>query len=317
MSARVLGNRTNVRHKLPVAVRAARAGLRVLSPASPALAATIAERLFLTATRHRRPAWERDALDGATPLRVPHEGSFLPAWRWGEGTKTIVLVHGWEGRGSQMSAFVAPLLERGFSVVTFDAPGHGDAPSRFGSVVEHARGLASVVRFVGDVHGIVAHSVGGAAALLALHLGDVAVDRLALVAPPVGPARFLAGFSRFLGLSPDVRRGVIARLERRYGIPYAELDARLGAAGVDVPLLVVHDEGDDVVPFEDGAAIAAAAKRGRVVSTRGLGHRRVLRAPEVIDAVVPFIAAGAPGEASAFARTIDGELFYRERRWAS
>ncbi len=78
--------------------------------------------------------------------------------------------------------------------------------------------------------------------------------------------------------------------------------------------LVVHDVGDRIVPFSDGESIAHAAPAGTLVSTHGLGHHRILRAPEVLGAVVPFVAEGVRAEAS-FRETIDGELFFRDLRW--
>lgn len=196
------------RRSVPLAVRAARAGFRVLAPYAPALASNAAERLFLTARRHSRPAWEAHALAGAERFTIPHDGQALPAWRWGTGTNVVLLVHGWEGRGSQLASFAEPLVRQGFSVVTFD--------------------VASAGAYLGRLHAIIGHSVGGAAALFATRLG-LKVDRLALVAPPVSPQRFAAEF--------------------------------------DGPLLVVHDRGDRVVPIDDGEVIAGAAIGGRLFET--------------------------------------------------
>lgn len=315
MAATPPNNSTNVRSRtrrsedLPLAVRATRAGFRVIGPYAPALASRYAERLFLTPRRHRRPAWEEQALATAERFAVPHDGRMLPAWRWGAGAATVLLVHGWEGRGSQLARLAEPLVSRGLSVVTFDVPGHGDAPRGLASVVEHARAIASVAVHVGALHAIVGHSVGGAASLFATRLG-VRADRLALVAPPVSPARF----GTMLGLDASLQRRMLARLERRFGLRMEELDVRSDAARWPRPLLVVHDVGDRVVPFSDGESIARAAPEGRLVSTHGLGHQRVLRAPEVLDAVVAFVAEGARAEAS-FRESIDGELFFRELRW--
>lgn len=325
MAAAVSKNSTTVRaprtaSRTPIAFRAARAGMRLLSPA-PDLAARYAERLFLTARRHRRPDWETELLLDASPLRIPHEGSLLPAWQWGSGSEVVLLVHGWEGRGAQLGAFVAPLVAAGLRVVTFDAPGHGDAPSKPTSVVEHARAVASVARYIetdlGRVHAVVGHSVGGAAAVLATKLG-LRAGRLALVAPPTSPERFAKGFGRLLGMSPDVWQRMIARLEERYGVAMGDLDVPTQAARVAAPILVVHDADDDVVPHADGAGIAAAAPHGTIVTTHGLGHRRVLRSPDVVDAVTAFVAAGPRSSATPandFAATIDGDLFYRDGRW--
>ncbi len=299
------------RRPLPLAVRAARAGFRVIGSYAPALASTYAERLFLTARRHPRSPWEEHALAGAERFAIPHDGHALPAWRWGNGASTILLVHGWEGRGSQLAAFVEPLVARGFSVVTFDVLGHGDAPAGPSSVVDHARAVASAGAYLGRLHAIIGHSVGGAAALFATRLG-LRVDRLALVAPPVSPQRFAAGFGKLLGLDASVQRGLVRRLERRYGLRMEELDVRADAAEFDGPVLVVHDVGDRVVPSDDGQIIAGAASGGRFIATHGLGHQRVLRAPEVLSAVVPFVTSG--DRAPELGAVIDRELFFRDLR---
>ena len=68
------------------------------------------------------------------------------------------------------------------------------------------------------------------------------------------------------------------------------------AAGLDLPGLVVHDRHDLVVPWSDGREIAARWPRARFVATDGLGHRKVLRAPEVNRLILGFLrqAAAAP-----------------------
>lgn len=320
MAAAVSKNSTIVRStrarrsRLPLTIRAARAGFRVIGPYAPKIASGYAERLFLSPRRHARPDWETRALEGAERLEIPHEGQLLPAWKWGTGSSTVLLVHGWEGRGSQLAAFIDPLVARGLSVVAFDAPGHGDAPSGFASVVEHARAVASVGAYLGRLHAVVGHSVGGAASLFALRLG-LRADRLALVAPPASPAEFAASFAKMLALPANVNRRMITRLERRYGVRMEDLDVRADASRLSVPLLVVHDVGDRVVSFDDGESIAKAAPQGRLVSTHGLGHQRVLRAPEVIAAVVPFVAEGVRAPDPTFAETIEAELYFRDRRW--
>jgi pimeloyl-ACP methyl ester carboxylesterase len=87
-----------------------------------------------------------------------------------------------------------------------------------------------------------------------------------------------------------------------------------------VPLLVFHDAGDSVVPPEDGRAIAAAWPGARLVTTTGLGHRTIVRAPEIVGEATAFIA----GEGLRLAATqqpprgeahwIERHLFERERR---
>jgi pimeloyl-ACP methyl ester carboxylesterase len=105
---------------------------------------------------------------------------------------------------------------------------------------------------------------------------------------------------------------MLARIEERYGVNLADLDVRPDAARLVGPVLVLHDADDRVVPFVDGAAIAKLAPRGRLVTTRGLGHNRILRAPEVLDEVLSFLTEG---ERASAASSLDEELFRRDLRW--
>lgn len=306
---------------IPLQLRAARAGFAIVSPRAPDLAARWAEEMFLTARRRKRPPWEAEALARATRTTVPYAGGVLPVWTWTPGVgaaartdqpATVLLVHGWEGRGAQLASLVDPLLERGLRVVTFDAPGHGESTLRLGSVVEHARAVVEVARTIGDVHAVIGHSVGGTAALLATRWGFRA-KRFVLLGAPRTPLRFLRGFSKFLRLDERTRDAMIARIEARYGIRFADLDVRADAQRLEEPLLVVHDDEDDVVPVLEGVALASSAKDGRLIPTTGLGHYKALRSPSVIADIVAFAAEGV--RVPTLEETIDGELFYRDTRW--
>ncbi len=144
------------------------------------------------------------------------------------------------------------------------------APRLASTAVEHARAVASVGACLGRLHAVVGHSVGGTATLFATRLG-LRVDRLALVAPPVSPQRFTAGFGAMLSLDAPVQRGLVRRFERRYGLRMEDLDVRGDANDCDGPVLVVHDRGDRIVPLEEGAIIAEAARGARRPPRRS-GH---------------------------------------------
>jgi pimeloyl-ACP methyl ester carboxylesterase len=62
------------------------------------------------------------------------------------------------------------------------------------------------------------------------------------------------------------------------------------------PLLLVHDRQDAETSWADSAAIAQAWPGSRLVTTTGLGHRRILRDPAVVAEVVGFVAAPPAGQ---------------------
>jgi len=55
---------------------------------------------------------------------VPFRGAALATWSWGKGP-LVVLVHGWTGHAGRLTRYVPALVDAGFSVLAFDAPGHG------------------------------------------------------------------------------------------------------------------------------------------------------------------------------------------------
>ena len=300
---------TNVR-SYSTPMRVALAGLRALDHGAPELAARLAERLMFRTTRRATSPWEFAALATAEPFTTRSASGLVRAWSWGSGPP-VVLAHGWNGRGSQLAALVDPLLDAGYRVVTFDAPGHGASPGYESSLVDFANALDAVIDEVrppfGRVHAVIAHSMGGAAATYsmsrharspllglerALRDNGLPVSRFAFLAPPVDVRDFIRGFAKRTGIGEDTTAALRRRVETRFGVPLAELDAVAAAQDLDAPLLVVHDEQDREVPVRCGKQLAAAWPGARLHLTDGLGHGRILRDPKVIDLIVDFVARG-------------------------
>jgi pimeloyl-ACP methyl ester carboxylesterase len=235
-----------------------RAGLAVVSAVSPELAGEGAARLFLSTRRHPVPERDRAQLQSARRWELATDQGALAAWTWGlEGAPTIVLLHGWEGRASQLGAFVPPLVAAGYRVVGLDGPGHGESPGRSSSLVALGKALLAMGGHLGPLAGVVAHSAGAVAAVYALKRG-LAVERLVCVAPGVDLEGYAREFARLFGLSAAVSGSMRRRIERRLGVSWEELDPRRAPAHLRVPLLVFHDRGDREAPFAGGAALAQA-----------------------------------------------------------
>jgi pimeloyl-ACP methyl ester carboxylesterase len=60
-----------------------------------------------------------------------------------------------------------------------------------------------------------------------------------------------------------------------------------------VPLLVIHDDGDRMVPYAEAGRIIAANSGARMLTTQGLGHNRILSADVVLDAVLEHLEASS------------------------
>lgn len=277
--------------RVPPVLGLARLGVRGLSRVAPSLAAILLERVFLTPRRYRMPEWEKVWTAGAEVWRIPFDAEHLmPLYAWGTGP-VVLLAHGFSGRGSQMGAYIQPLLARGYRVVAFDAPAHGAAGGKRTSLPEVAEAIGKIAAHLGPLAGVIAHSNGSAATTVALSRGMVC-KRVVYVSPPEDLGRFLRRAARFLGFTPAVAERTRARVERRYGVTFAALRGAPLAAERHEPVLILHDREDTMVPFEDGQRIAEAWEGSELRETRGLGHTRILRDPGVVQTAVEFIARG-------------------------
>ncbi|HEX9304652.1 MAG TPA: alpha/beta fold hydrolase [Thermoanaerobaculia bacterium] len=264
-----------------------RALFRGLSPIAPAAAAELAVALFRRPPRHRASENEREALDKGDRTDLSLGGRPLAIWRWGKGP-AVLLVHGWGSRGSRLASFIAPLTEAGFSVVAFDAPGHGASAGRLSSLPQFISAIRAVAREVGGVEAIIAHSMGGAATTLAMGRG-LRAGRAVFLAPAADPAGYSERFAATVGLSPDVLARMRRSIERRFDEKWEDFDVLSAARTMTAPLLVFHDRNDADVAWTDGAAIASAWPGAELVSTTGLGHRRIVHDPEVVLRAVAFV----------------------------
>lgn len=258
------------------------------------LAPGIAGRLYLEAFLRPHgiapPERERRWLDDTEPLEWSAAGRRVVGFSRGAGP-TVLLVHGWAGRGSQLGAFIEPLVRRGYRAAGVDLPGHGHSPGSHSSIPECAWAVEAVLRDLGDVEAVIAHSIGGVAVTAALRAtdGEISpVERLALI----GVADDVGGLTRrittAMGFDPGVYDQFQRLAERRFDVDFEEyiLSSRPQPAA---EVLGLHADDDREVTVDEARAWADAWPRAGFEIHPGLGHSRILRHPVIVDRVVDFV----------------------------
>ena len=258
--------------------------IRALAYVSPRATGRFALRLFSTPRRHHRPNWERQIAESGEPLTL---GPGLAARGWGSGP-IVLLLHGWEGRGTQLGRFVAPFVTAGYRVIAVDGPAHGQSPGTRTDMIEHTEALRQIGHDLGPLAAIVAHSFGGAATTLAIERG-LDVRSVVLIASPTSVRDIIARFAVLVGLRGRSLIAFREALEQRTGVPLRDVEIYERVSALQVPALIVHDRGDREVPFHDAERLMARWPGASFYPTEGLGHRRILKDDDVIRRAVEFV----------------------------
>lgn len=280
---------TNVRFSFETLAR--RIALRTSAAFSPELAGAWAERLFLTPPRPRYPATSALDLIDARAQLLEHKRRAIATWEWGwrdRNAPAVVLAHGWGGNAAQMRPFVHPLLAAGYRVVAFDQPAHGVSGGRVTGLPDFADVLSLVAQCSGRTAAVVAHSLGAAAATLALARG-LQAPRVVLIGASLDVFGYSRKFARWYWMPEGVRTAMESAIEERFGVQWTELDMARLAPRIAAQALVIHDRDDRMVPWRKGAALARQWRGARLLTTRGLGHARILADEGVVRAASDFI----------------------------
>jgi pimeloyl-ACP methyl ester carboxylesterase len=208
-------------------------------------------------------------------LQVVRAGSKeIATWTWGTGPR-VLLAHGWAGSARDMVPIAMQLGHRGCSVTVFDMPAHSRSTGRTTTLPEMAEAVRVVARTTGTPDGVVGHSLGAAAVVLALRDG-LGATSAALLAPVAEPWLFLRRLADLLAFSDARYQGLVGQIQRRAGVAIRAIDGATAARSLTARALILHDPADRQVPFSHGEALATAWSGATLQATPGLGHRRLL-----------------------------------------
>lgn len=268
-----------------------------LCAAAPGAAAAIARKLIATPPRHEARAWEKTLLQRAERFSVPVGKRNITVAAWGTGP-TVLLVHSWGGRGTQMGRLTAAFVAAGYRAVSLDLPAHGQAGKGETDMVECAAAVAAVLETVcvnGNVlHGVVAHSFGVMTTLLAAREHAIAIPRLVSIGAFEHCRWFMDAAREHLNLTESVAQRIRDRFEARYcfRLTWASLSVVELLRSAQCSTLVIHDRLDHEVPYSHSHALRSVGAHIESFPTIGLGHRRTLSDAGVIEASVAFFNRG-------------------------
>lgn len=262
--------------------------IRVLAYLAPGVSARIARHLFRSPKIAPTKPWEVQVEAQAERFYLSDGISYLK-WSVANPLSRVIAIHGWEGRATQWGPLAEVLQRHGIETVALDGPAHGKSTGRFADPLLFAQALLDAQAELGAFDAVLGHSMGAGASVFAFHRG-LDVKKIVYIAGPASFEEVINRFAHAFGLTPRARRAFVRQIEKVSNSPEPRDVMTILSQG-SVEGLIVHDRQDDDVPFSDAERLHQAWTGSQLLITEGLGHKRVLREPAVMNQVLNFLTA--------------------------
>lgn len=188
---------------------------------------------------------------------------FIPADQPGPA---LVVMHGWGGNAEVMLPLAAPLHAAGFALLLVDARCHGRSDGdNFASLPRFAEDIEAALRWLADqpavnpqALGVIGHSVGAGAALLAASRQS-SIRAVVSLAAFAHPARMMRRWlvAKRIPYWP-LGAYIVRYVQGVIGYRFDEIAPCNTIARVRCPVLIAHGEADETVPVSEAREIYAA-----------------------------------------------------------
>ena len=262
--------------------------LNVLALVLPRIAARKGFYLFCTPQATPVKDYHRQLLDTAAKSSFEFEGITIQTYRWGNGAKKILFLHGWQSHSFRWKNYIDSFSKEDYTLYALDAPAHGLSGGKYINLPLYSRVIEHFLLQVHPIHAVIGHSFGGFASLYALYCNPLLpVERLVIMGTPGEAEDFIQFYRGMLGLSSRAMRVVAGYFEKTLHHPPSFFSAVRFAKAITVPGLIIHDEKDEEAPYRYAQQIHAAWAASRLITTSGLGHN--LKSAQVVGKVMDFL----------------------------
>jgi len=281
--------------KVPFALRVIRFIYNTLGRLFPVYFGNRAYEQWFTTARFKTPDYEFPALASAHKETINVNSLPVATYTWQHKSikpkATLIFIHGWTGRGTQIVNYIEKLNAIGYRVISFDGPAHGNTPGKQTSLLEFTDVVFALNRHFGKFDAAITHSFGGMVLAYAMSMG-LQLDRAACICPPKNFQVLTDNFQRILTLPNSVMKVMVRKTYASHGqIVRDAVNTLNNVKNLKCKGLLIHDEDDIEISWHSSEEIAEAWPGAHFIKTKGLGHRRIIHDKSVIRDIINFIDA--------------------------
>ncbi len=261
--------------------------LNLLSIFSSKYAAKKALNLF---SRPRKGAITKDQftfLNTSVKEKLFYKDNTVMTYHWLGNKQTVLLAHGWESNAARWILFINAIHKLDYSIIALDAPAHGMSGSKNFNALLYAEFINVVVKkFNPNI--LIGHSVGGMATVFSYHKYQFTnIDKMILLGAPSELKDVFKRYVDMMQYNKSIEKQINNLVFERFGKYPNYFSTAKFLKEATFKGLIIHDENDDIIPFEDALLIKNSFKNSTLISTKELGHS--LNHKSVITYISEFI----------------------------
>lgn len=263
---------------------------KILSFFSDKLAIQFALKLFVTPIKFPTPKRElnMEKKSEIFSLELPKAKKDFTVYEIKGGKKKVLIIHGWNGRGTQLASIAKELVEMDFTVVSFDAPGHGKSSKNTALMTDFIEAAFVLERYYKEFDVIIGHSLGGMSAINALGRG-LKAKKAVIIGSGDEIINIIKDFVTGVGLKEKIADKFKSTFEEKYQEKIEDYTVHEQIKKTEIPILILHDKNDLDVSYTAAENIHEHAKNSKLILTEKLGHRKILGDSKVINEIKEFI----------------------------
>lgn len=261
--------------------------INLIGAFSSKYAAQLAITLFSSPKKGKIKPNEAEYLNDAIHENIACKDITIKTYRWSGSKETILLAHGWESNTHRWKKLINILKDLDYNVIALDAPAHGDSTGKIFNALIYAECINEVAKKF-EVSTIIGHSVGGMATVISLYNSPLpSITKIVLLG---APSNFTGVFSRYkdmMGYSQNVSHALDQYILKNFNHLPEYFSTSNFSKELKVKGLVIHDEEDKIIPFQDGLDFKINYSNSKFISTIGFGHG--LKSDSIYNHIIHFL----------------------------
>jgi hypothetical protein len=269
----------------------ARTKFKLLSSISKRRAAEKAFKLFCT-PQSRIKKELPPIFKTSEKIEFSFQENTIRGYRWGHSShKKALILHGFESSVLNFDRYVNELIKKGYEVLAFDAPAHGESTGKTINVIVYKELVLHIWDHYGPVNSFVTHSFGGLALCLALEeIPHSHSTKIVLIAPAAETTTAIDNFFTLLKLDKGIRKEFDEIIKEQGGEWPQWYSVSRVAPKLKGQVLFLQDKDDDTTPLSDVKPIMDKNYPNfQFIISEGLGHRRIYRDEQSLKRIMEFL----------------------------